>query len=489
MSPELATPGHQAASTSPALLARNSLILITIEVLAKVLGLLVFVSLARKVGAVDLGVYAFAMSLSSLAALLPRFGFERYVQRELPRTPEAFPRLWATIVGVKIPLSLIAAGGVLAVLWLGRSPPSKTWVVLLILTAVLLNEFVLFHAACFRAFQRPEFEAQVRLAFSGLYAALGLLALRFGLGLGGVALVLVLASALAAAHSTWLLHRRIHRLALSVEPCAARMVLRESFPLFLLFLVVLLYNQADVLLLSFLAGDREVGEYAAAGKIFEAAVLIPAGVMGTVLPALAHDWVASRQQFATTFERAFRYLTMLSLPLAVGGTLCASEMVRLLYGPQYGASASTLRILIWTAVFSFWNHLLFAALIAMERERGLLMIGMAGVVTSVAANLALIPRYGARGSAAAAVTTQIVLFLLSLGPVLRATRNGRDLLIAFRHPVFGTGAMAAAVWFILGSPLPLVIPAGIAVYVASLLVSGAVHPAHIRAVFRRGMQG
>ncbi len=483
MGPELASPGHQHTFTSPALLARNSLILIAIEVLAKVLGLLVFVSLARTVGAADLGVYAFAMSLSGLAALLPRFGFERYVQRELPRTPEAFPRLWATIVAVKVPLSLIAGGGVLVALWLGRSPAPKTWVVLLILTSVLLHEFVLFHAACFRAFQRPEFEAQVRLAFSGLYAALGLLALRVGLGLGGVALVLVMASALATAHSTWLLHRRIHRLAFSVEPGMARVVLRESFPLFLLFLVVLLYNQADVLLLSFLAGDREVGVYAAAGKIFEATVLIPAGVMGTVLPALAHDWGVSREQFAGTFERAFRYLTMLSLPLAVGGTLCASEMVRLLYGPQYGASASALRILIWTAVFSFWNHLLFAALIAMDRERKLLMIGVGGVGVSATTNLLLIPGYGAMGSGAAAVITQAVLFLLSLGPVLRETRNGRDLLVAVRHPAFGTGAMAAALWLIRGSPLPLLILTGIVIYCSALLASGAVRPAQLRAVF------
>ncbi len=476
-------------SNSPScgpLLARNSLILIGIEVLAKILGLLVFVSMARTVGAVELGVYAFGMSLSSLAALLPRFGFERYAQRELPRAPEAFPRLWAAIVAVKVPLSAVAAAGVLMMLWLSGSTAPKIRVVLVLLSAVLLYEFVGFHAACFRAFQRPVYEAQVRLVFSGLYVTLGLLALRAGLGVVGIAIGLVFAGAIALAHSTWLLHRRIHPIAFHVDSRSVWLVVVESLPLFLLVLVVLLYNQADVLLLSFLAGDREVGIYAAAMKIFEATALIPGGVTGTVLPALAREWAISRKQFAATFEPAFRYLTTLGVPLAVGGTICAGEIVRVMYGPQYGPSATALRILLWAVVFNFWNHLLFAALIAMDRERGLLVIGASGVVVSVTMNLILIPPFGALGSSAATVLTQAFLFILGLRPILRETGGGRTLAAAFHLPAFCAGVMAVALWLLRGSSLPVLISAGIGVYFAGLFAGGGVKVTQVRALFSQG---
>lgn len=212
MHPEPSSPGQPATPSSPSLLARNSLLLIGVEVLAKGLGLLVFVAMARRVGAGDLGVYAFAVSLSNLAALLPSFGFERYVQRELPRAPETFNRLWAAIVAVKVPLSAVAFGVVLVALCLSQSLALKAWVVLLVLTSTLLHGLIFFHAACFRAYQRAEYEAQVRLTFAGLYAVLGLLALWAGWGVPGVAAILVMASTIVTLQSTWLLHRGIQPL-------------------------------------------------------------------------------------------------------------------------------------------------------------------------------------------------------------------------------------------------------------------------------------
>jgi O-antigen/teichoic acid export membrane protein len=486
MNPRPAGPENSGIAHSPSLLARNSLILIGVEVLAKALGMLVFVLLARKVGATDLGVYAFAVSLSNLAALFPRYGFEGYVQRELPRAPKTFPHLWATIVAIKVPLYAIAVGSVFVALWLGQVSTPKSWVVLLVLTSTLLYEFLLFHAACFRAFQRAEYVAQVRLAYSGSYAVLGLLALRAGFGVPGVAAVLVIVGVIAVIHSAWLLHRRVHPLALFVDPGAIRSVLKESLPFFLLVLVILLYNQIDIVLLSFLSGDREVGVYAAATKIFEATGLIPAGVMGTVLPALAHDWAVSRPQFAATFQAAFKYLTMLGLPLAAGSTICAAKLIHLLYGSQYEPSIAVLRILIWTVVFCFWNYLLFTALIAMDRERDLVKIGAGGVGINIVMNLVLIPRYGALGSSATMVITQAFLFLLALRAVLRGAKNNLDLPMALFNPALCTGAMAVILWLIRGSPLPLLISVGIGVYFAALLARGAVRPAQLKALLGRG---
>jgi O-antigen/teichoic acid export membrane protein len=483
VSPESATQGARPHLT------KNSLVLIGLEALARGLSMLVFVSMARIVGSADLGVYAFSVSLSNLAAFLPRFGFERYVQRELPRAPETFPRLWATIMAVKAPLTVLSIGGVLLALWLDQSPASKARLVLLILISTLLYAVFLFHAACFRAFQRVEYEAQVRLTFSAIYVGLGLLSLWVGWGVGGVAVVLVIASAIAVAQSTWLLHKRIAPLSFGVDWSAISVLVIESLPFFLLILSILLYTQISVVLLSFLSEDREVGIYAAAMKIYEHTGLIPEGIMGAVLPSLSRDWAVSRKQFATTFEATFRYLGMLSLPLAAGITVCAGALVRLLYGPQYGVSAGVLGVLIWSAVFSFWNYLLFAALIAMDRERRLLAIGGGGVITSVICNLLLIPRYGALGSSAAYVVTEVFLLLLGLRAVLREASSGANLARSLVQPVVCTGAMVAILSLIGGGPLLLVVPVGIGIYGAGLLATGALRLTQLKGLLGWGGQG
>ena len=477
-------------SAGHSILARNSMILVGTEILAKCMGLLVFIPLARTVGAAELGTLAFAVSISQLVVHLPRFGFERFVQRQLSRSPETFSRLWATIMAIKAPFSGIAAGGVLTILWLNRTPISKMWIVLLVLTSMLLyDSLAQFHSACFRAFHRAEYEAVVRLLYSAIYVVGGLAAIRSGWGVTGVASALVVAGAVAVAHSTWLLHRRICSLTLSVDRAAITPVLTESLPFFLMILVVLIYNQIDMILLSFMSGDHETGIYAAAMKPFEATSLIPAGVMGTLLPALSRDWPVSKEQFAKTFTASFRYMGMLGLPLAVGGVVCAVPLVQFLYGGKYEESARAFQILIVAVVFSFWNHLFSAALVAMNREKDLLKIGIGGVVVSIALNLSLIPRYGALGSGMAVVVTQLCLFLLAFIPIFREIKNSLNVVVTLFRPVLCTGAMAVVLWLIYGSPLPVLILVGIAVYLGALMASGTVRPKQLRLLLGRHQQG
>lgn len=478
--------GTGVPSVDQSILARNSIILVGTEVLARGMGLFVFIPLARTVGAAELGTLAFAVSISQLVVHLPRFGFERFVQRELSRSPEALPRLWATIMAIKASFSGIAAGSILAILWLNRSPISKMWIVLLVLTSMLLyDSLAQFHSACFRAFHRAEYEAVVRLVYSAIYVVGGLTAIRFGWGVVGVASALVIAGAVTVAHSTWLLHHRICSLTLSINRAAIRPVLTGSLPFFLMVLVVLVYNQIDMILLSLISGDRETGIYAAAMKPFEATSLIPAGVMGTLLPALSRDWPVSKEQFAKTLTAGFRYMGMLGLPLAVGGVVCAVPLLHLLYGSRYEESARAFQILSVAVVFSFWNHLFSAALIAMNQEKNLLRIGIGGVVINMALNLFLIPRYGALGSGMAVVITQLCLFLLAFIPIVRGIKRGLHVIVTLYRPVLCTGVMAVVLWLIQGSSLLLLIPVGIAVYLGVLIASRTVHPKQLRLLLGR----
>jgi O-antigen/teichoic acid export membrane protein len=301
----------------------------------------------------------------------------------------------------------------------------------------------------------------------------------------GVASALVIAGAVAVAHSTWLLHRRICSLTLSINRAAIRPVLTESMPFFLMVLVVLVYNQIDMILLSLMSGDHETGIYAAAMKPFEATTLIPAGVMGTLLPALSRDWTVSRERFFKTFTIGFRYMGTIGLPLAVGGVVCAAPLLQLLYGGRYEESARVFQVLIVAVVFSFWNHLFSAALIAMDRERDLLMIGIGGVIVSLAFNLFLIPRYGAIGSGIATIGTQLFLFLMAFIPIFREMKSGLNVVVTLFRPVLCTSVMAAALWLIQGSPLPLLILVGVTVYFGVLLAIGLVRSTQIKLLLGR----
>jgi O-antigen/teichoic acid export membrane protein len=64
------------------LFLRNSILLLSAELMAKLLGVIFFVLVARSLGASQLGSYSFAVAIANLFVIAPRFGFDELVQRE-----------------------------------------------------------------------------------------------------------------------------------------------------------------------------------------------------------------------------------------------------------------------------------------------------------------------------------------------------------------------------------------------------------------------
>src|SRR5207249_9820698 len=90
----------------------------------------------------------------------------------------------------------------------------------------------------------------------------------------------------------------------------------------------------------------------------------------------------------------------LAFPVAVGTTLMAEPIIRLLAGEEYlPHSANALRVLIWFLPFSFTNALLQYVLIALNRQRFITGAFVLATGFNVLANLLLIPRFSYIGAA------------------------------------------------------------------------------------------
>ncbi|HKA54284.1 MAG TPA: oligosaccharide flippase family protein, partial [Candidatus Binatia bacterium] len=116
---------------------RTSILLVSIELASKLLGLVLFAVLARFVGAAELGVYAFALALANFFVLVPKFGFDRLVQKEVGRDANLlYPRFWE-IGALKAAFSL----GALALLWLFLSAIRASYLFTVTLVACFVFAF------------------------------------------------------------------------------------------------------------------------------------------------------------------------------------------------------------------------------------------------------------------------------------------------------------------------------------------------------------
>ena len=196
-------------------------------------------------------------------------------------------------------------------------------------------------------------------------------------------------------------------LAPAVRPaCVA--LFRESWPLLLSSLGVVVYMRTDTLMLRHYLGEEAVGVFVAATRISESSYFVPLFLASSILPAL----LRARQQgpaiYAVRFQQYYDGSAALAYVFAGGMIVAAPWLIPLAYGPAYAGSIPVLMVHALTQ---------FGALLGVARGQYLVNEGhmrfysfvtLSGAGVNVLLNLWLIPRYGPVGAAWATVAAQAV---------------------------------------------------------------------------------
>jgi polysaccharide transporter, PST family len=182
----------------------------------------------------------------------------------------------------------------------------------------------------------------------------------------------------------------------------AKDLLRESFPLILSGLTIMIYMRIDQLMLGQMIGDTAVGIYSAATRISEVWYFIPMAVSSSVMPAIFKAKELSEELYYRRIGELNRGLVWLSIATAIAMTFLSQPIILMLFGNSYLESGAILSVHVWASVFVF-----------------------TGVATSswfIAENLSylslyaiLIPIYGGIGAAVATIIAQMFASLLSNG--------------------------------------------------------------------------
>ncbi|HEV3479802.1 MAG TPA: flippase [Gaiellaceae bacterium] len=352
-------------------------------------------------GVEGFGEYAIVLALAPILLVFADLGIATLLARELVQTPERREELAATMLWFRLAAS---AAVVLAVLAIAPFLPYEHHVrVGLVIASLGVS---LFSAG---SFAMPFFQVNLRLDFIalldvlvavlmvGLVAAVALFDLGF-YALVGVHAGVGLANAVAA---VWLV-RRFWRPSLRFDLGLARRLVADGLPLAAVIVLGLLHFRLDAVLLSLLRPAEDVGVYTVAYRFLEQSLVLPGVFMAAVFPLLAA--AVRGGDAADVVRKAFSFLLLMGVPLALALVVLAEPLVALVAGEGFEAAAVPLRILAPALVFTFVNAVFAAVLIALNRQRALILVSLAGLALNVLVNLYAIPRFGYVG---AAVTTVI----------------------------------------------------------------------------------
>lgn len=201
----------------------------------------------------------------------------------------------------------------------------------------------------------------------------------------------------------------------------AMSLLKDSWPLLLSGLSVMIYMRIDMVMLEEISGNWEVGIYAAATRISEIWYFLPMIIVSSVTPYIIRFHTVDPILYLQRMRSLYFIMAWLATIVSLLLSIFSSQIVRLLFGDQFEDAAPVLAIHLWASLAVFLGVASSQHLIAEQLQVVSLYRTLIGLVCNVGLNLILIPEMGSRG---AAVATVISYFAATFSLVLfRATRQ------------------------------------------------------------------
>jgi O-antigen/teichoic acid export membrane protein len=444
---------------------RNSVLVVGARAAAKLAVFVVVVLLWRHLGAGNYGRFATMIVYVTLVGVVADLGLQTVFIRDASRDRSAFARYLANLLSARLLLSLVALlilAGALRLL-----SPSLYPYTLAAFSLLLTTSYSSLLRAAFYIRGQLGYEAIAIVAEAIVLLALTIIAITRGATWDAFLWVYTASYLFTCLFAFGVLRWRWHeRVAIRLEPVFVRRLLLAGLPLALGFTITTVYAQLDIVLLQLFKNFQTVGWYSAANKYVDAVAWIPQSAMGVVFPALSMLGASDRRRLAFAYDKSFKMLAILGLPLAVGLGVLAPSIVHFTRG--FEQSIPALQILAPSVVLLFVNNAFIYTLTAINRQLDFTRLALFTLAVNLVLNLILIPTYGYLGAAAASTITEAALFAGGWW-LLRRQSLPLSVIGSIGRVLASALIMGGAIYLIQSWPLVLVIILGAVIYAVALV--------------------
>jgi O-antigen/teichoic acid export membrane protein len=412
---------------------------------------ILFIFVARILGATDYGKFSFAIAFVYLFSIFSDLGLSQIVTREFSREKEK-EKEFSALLSLKIFLCL----GTLFLILFSSSfitpEPAIRKIIWILAVYTLLNSFFNIIYAFLEARQRMEYESLFKISDGLLTTAFGLFVLfklpsvenlSYAYLFEGLALLIII---------LLFFHFKIYKLQLSLKGDIWKRFLSMSWPLALAAAFTVIYNQTDSVMMGFFNQITQTGWYNAAFKITKV-IIMPAVLLSqSFYPPLSISFKESKTAFQEIWTSYTNILILLAFPIMAGGMVLAPKIINFIYGSDYLPSVLVFQILIIMTGIILLYYSFNQALIAANQQKKVFWPVFYGAMLNIVLNLILIPKFSLYGAAIATVIANLlVLFLLFKYALKFTSINPFDSKII--TTVIGAVLSSLSMYFIISQPL------------------------------------
>ena len=425
---------------------------------------------ARYLGVVGFGILSSALALTSIFSVFMDLGLSTLTIRDVSRNKSILNQYVGNIATIKIILSLITLSIIFIIVNFSNYNHQTISVIYFIAIYAGFNTFSLLFLAVFQANQKMEYQSFGTILSSILLLSGVLLAIYSKFNIIQFSIIYTIVGALTLSYTIIVYKLKLSLPKIKFDFNIWKTLIKESWPFAITGVSINIYTWIDTIILALIQGQYAVGLYNASYKLVLVFLFIPVVFNTAIFPLMSRYYISSKSNLNISFEKLFKIMMIIAIPLAVGTVIIANKVILFIYGEQFIGAVISMQILIWSMVLIFARSPFERFLDSSNRQLTVTKIFIIGVVFNVILNIIVIPKYSYIGAGIVTVLTDILVFILLMITVkdlgLLISKNIKQSLIKI---VLSSLIMGLVVYSLLGLNLFLLIGIGCLVYIFILL--------------------
>jgi len=186
-------------------------------------------------------------------------------------------------------------------------------------------------------------------------------------------------------------------------------IYKSSLPFFFAGLAITIYITIDKIMLGQILGQSYVGYYSMSDRLVRIAMGIALALAVTITPRLAYYYQHDKSKYFELLNKSTKFILMLTIPMFIGISLMANDIVLLVFGKEFLPAVLTLKILsAFLIIVPFANIMGLQVLNVMGEAKKYTISVIVTVVINIILNFILIVKFKHHGVAAASIVAEIV---------------------------------------------------------------------------------
>ena len=389
-------------------LVKNSSLLFISQFLSRLFGFLFITYFARKFGTETLGDFGLITTFFMYFVTMVEFGLNPLLIREIARDETKIKHYFFNVLIIRSLFSILSLIIIIPILGLLNYSSEFRLLTIIYFINILFQPLLSTLSAVFWGINKYEYPTISIIITSFIGTAVNFIVLFLGYGLKEIILVSIPVNLVPMTILIGFLIKLRIKIKFNFNLNVLFNTIKKGVVFFLIAIFFIIYIRTDLVILSRISSQENVGLYNAAFRIFMIFLIFINIVSHASFPTMSRLYKENFDKFDRLFYSLLRLYMCSALPMAIFFSLFSKQILPFIFGKDFTEAYLAMIPLSWTFLIMALNTPIALALNTTKFEKVSMYTAIIGAILNIGLDFLFIPEHGILGAGVATVIPRIV---------------------------------------------------------------------------------